>query len=321
MNPAVYEYLLRAPAFRAFERDCASGGLTHAYIVYCRDGFTARALAVLYAAALLCGRGGAPCLECPACRRILAGVHPDCVVYPKTGEKLHVEDIDDLVANNFYRPAEGEYKAFLLQYGGTLSPQAQNKLLKTLEEPCDSTKIILATDNISLLLPTVLSRAKLIESPSFPAADIRALLQEIYPAKEKAVLDETAAAARGNLGEAVRVAEDDKYLKNYRCVYELHSRVKNVQDIPAYATEALSLKDTAFTLEALQAYFRDCMLRAAGAEARYSFGRIAGALPEKTADSYIKLIEGVSLAKRKISLNCNPQAVLEVLLADYAAAK
>ena len=127
-----------------------------------------RALALLLARAALCSaEGERPCGVCPNCVKALAGSHPDLRVEGGTGgaRSFHVEVVRSLREDAFIRPNEAARKAFVLLEAQAMSEQAQNALLKVLEEPPAGVLFLLTAPSASALLPTVRSRVQSFRLP------------------------------------------------------------------------------------------------------------------------------------------------------------
>ncbi len=149
------------------------------------------------AMALLCTRGGAgagtPCGACPACGRVGRGLHPDLHrLEPASGRVgIGVEVVEALLARLALRPVEGGARVVLVPGAERLTPQAQNSLLKTLEDPPRETAMFLTVASPRALLPTVLSRCAVLRFP---------------PAGDGAIARAAAAAAAGPAEAAVLAA-------------------------------------------------------------------------------------------------------------------
>ncbi len=139
-----------------------SGGIGHAYIIEGPRGVGKHAFANAMAAALLCdGKSAAlPCGECPSCKRIAAGSHPDIETVGR-GDRasIGVEIIRDVRADAHIIPSEAERKIYIIEDADTMTDQAQNAFLLSLEEPPSYVTYLLLCDNASVLLDTILSRA------------------------------------------------------------------------------------------------------------------------------------------------------------------
>ena len=127
------------------------------YIFISSDRMLNQEFALFFAESLLCKTHSA-CGVCDNCVRIQLGKHPDLIQYDKP--VLLVADANEIVDRSYDTPVFGEYKIFLIHNADNLNEQAQNKLLKTLEEPNKSSIFILTTTAEYRLLPTILSRGK-----------------------------------------------------------------------------------------------------------------------------------------------------------------
>jgi DNA polymerase-3 subunit delta' len=121
-------------------------------------------LALDLAAGLLCGSddpAARPCRACPACRKVAAGNHPDLhLVEPEgAGEQIRIAQVQQLISELALTAMEGRFRVAVVTAAHRLNLDAQNALLKTLEEPGPATCLVLCADDSAALLPTVLSRA------------------------------------------------------------------------------------------------------------------------------------------------------------------
>jgi DNA polymerase-3 subunit delta' len=201
---------------RAYEAERLPHGLVFAGPVGVGKASTARALATLF----LCDnpKGAKPCGACASCTLMASGeTHPDFhVVYrqlirlEKEASKaitLSVDVIRDyLVAPANLKSVMNRGKVFVVEEADLMNAQAQNALLKTLEEPAGRTLIVLLTDQPHALLPTIRSRTQMIR---FAPLDPKLVQKEL----EKRKIDKTAAAAaaalaEGSLGVALKWVQD-----------------------------------------------------------------------------------------------------------------
>lgn len=200
---------------RAYATDRLPHGLLFAGPVGVGKSLTARALAALF----LCAKpvGTTPCGQCESCTLMAAGTHPDFhLVYRQLirlekdtakARDLPIAVIRDyLVAPANLKSALNHGKVFVVEESDLMNPQAQNAMLKTLEEPIGPTLIILLTDQPNSLLPTIRSRCQLITfSPLDPALVRDQLVQRgIDPATAADASD----LSEGSLGLALRWIED-----------------------------------------------------------------------------------------------------------------
>lgn len=141
----------------------AQGGrLAHAYILMGREaGELARSLS----AAMVCTGAARPCGACRACRKVLGGVHPDVITLaPEEGKDFTVAQARALRADAYVTPNEGERKVYVLENAQRMNQNAQNALLKVLEEGPRYAAFLLLTENPDALLPTVRSRCECVRA-------------------------------------------------------------------------------------------------------------------------------------------------------------
>lgn len=142
-------------------RSIAGGTLPPSLLFAGSAGVSKRKTAIAVAQALNCltpDRGDS-CGACAACTRIARGIHPDVfVVEPGESPVIRVDDVREVIDRAAYRPFEGRRRVVIVDPADMLMPQAQNALLKTLEEPTSSSVFILLSVRSDMLLPTVRSR-------------------------------------------------------------------------------------------------------------------------------------------------------------------
>ena len=136
----------------------------HALLVVGPRGVGKTTLALDLAAGLLCATddpAARPCRACPACRKVAAGNHPDLhLVEPEgAGEQIRIAQVQQLISALALTAMEGRFRVAVVTAAHRLNLDAQNALLKTLEEPGPATCLVLCADDSAALLPTVLSRA------------------------------------------------------------------------------------------------------------------------------------------------------------------
>lgn len=110
-------------------------------------------------------RENVPCLECPACRKIQSGNHPDIEILQPQKASFGIEEILHWQERVYRKHYEGKYKVFILEQADKLTLPAENALLKVIEEPPEKTIIILSAQNAETLLPTIQSRAQAVFFP------------------------------------------------------------------------------------------------------------------------------------------------------------
>ncbi len=204
--PGLFSEVVGQPAAVGALRAAARNPV-HAYLFCGPHGTGRRAAARAFAAALLCPSGG--CGECEACRRALAGTHPDLVVVERTGASLSADDARRLVGLAQRRPLEGS-RQVLVVTDVHLAGRAAPALLKTVEEPPASTVFVLLAESVPPDLVTVASRCVQIDFPPVPAVEVARWLVASGTDPARATL--VAEGAGGDLDRARLLATDEGFV-------------------------------------------------------------------------------------------------------------
>lgn len=148
-----------------FARVIEAGRLSAAYIFAGPTGVGKHALAVWLGASLMCDNpdGGRPCGQCAECRRVLSDNHPDVVSVRTEANSVKVDDMRALKQEMSKTGMEGQQRLFVVEEAEKLTVAAANSLLKFYEEPLPGMTIILTTNAKQKLLPTIVSRAQVIQ--------------------------------------------------------------------------------------------------------------------------------------------------------------
>ena len=187
--------------------------ISHAYILNGEEGMGKRLLAHLFSMTLQCERKGvSPCGECRSCRQAEGHNQPDIiwVTHEKPGS-IGVEDVRGQVVGDIQiKPYSSPYKIYIIDEAEKLTVQAQNALLKTIEEPPAYGIVIFLTTNAEGLLSTILSRCVVLNlRPVSNDAMIRYLMEQVRVPDYKAKV--CAAFAQGNVGRAMKLASSEDF--------------------------------------------------------------------------------------------------------------
>lgn len=144
-----------------------SNRLSHAYILIGSSALKLTETALAISQLVNCSgeaEAATPCGQCINCRKLERGVHPDSIHIQPQGasQSIMIEQIRNLQREVATKPIEGRKKVVVISEAHRMREESQNCLLKTLEEPPDSTLLLLLTDKLSGLLPTVQSRCRLL---------------------------------------------------------------------------------------------------------------------------------------------------------------
>ena len=184
-------------------------GLSHAYIISGPVGSGRHTLAHILAAAMLCGETRRPCGSCVSCKKVFSSIHPDVIGIsgPAEGKPITVDQIRDLQKDAHIRPNEGERKVYLLEQADRMRDEAQNAMLKLLEEGPKYAVFFLMAENAGGLLQTVRSRCEELTMAPVPLNQCSRWLEEKFPHKSQDALRAAALNCQGILGRAVEELE------------------------------------------------------------------------------------------------------------------
>lgn len=248
-----------------FQKAIANNKVSHAYILTGEAGMGRKSLANAFALTLLCEKGKSePCMECHACKQVLSGNHPDLIYvdHEKPGS-IGVDDIRKQINDTIMvRPYSSYYKIYIVDEAEKMTQQAQNALLKTIEEPPSYAVIILLTTNQDAFLPTILSRCVQLKLKPLKDFVVKSYLTEHMQIPE-ADADIYAAFARGNLGRAIALASSEDFNLMRQEVLHLLKHVKDA-DISELLDYIRKLKednlDIYECLDFMQLWYRDVLL-------------------------------------------------------------
>ena len=300
------------------------GKVSHAYIFNGEVGAGKKMLASAFAMALQCEKHGTdPCMECDSCKRALSKNHPDIITI--THEKpnsIGIEDIRiQLIDDVSIKPYTGPYKIYILNEAEKLTLQAQNALLKTIEEPPAYAVILLLTTNAESFLPTILSRCVTLNLKAVPDEKIKKFLMAHYQIPDYQA-DVCVAFAQGNVGKAIQLAASDDFNELKASALQL---IKRLHDIDLYEmTEAvkqiseykLQINDY---FDLMMIWFRDVLYLKAtndvdGLIFKDEVYDIKKQAAKRSYQGIETILEALEKAKIRLNANVNFDLVIELLL-------
>ena len=307
-----------------FKSSIETGNAAHAYIISGDAGSGKKALAYAFAETLECEAGGTEaCGTCQSCLQVSTGNYPDIITV--THEKpnlISVDEVRDQLTNTIdIKPYKGKYKIYIIPDAELWNVQAQNAMLKTIEEPPAYAVILLLTTNLDKLLETVKSRCLKLQTKPIRERDVLAYLTNVMGlTKEKAYfcLD----FAQGNLGKAIKLAGNDEYaaivdsvvgvLANIdeMDVETLGKAVKDIEQFKMSMTEYMDL---------MMMWYRDAMmLKVTGNVDKILFKNEFSTLKKQAGKLTFKSIEdkidAIAKAEQRLLANANFEVTIELLL-------
>ena len=300
------------------------GKVSHAYLINGERSSGKEFIAKVFAKALQCEEGGIePCGKCHSCKQAESGNQPDIIfVTHEKPNSFGVEDIRTQINQDIViKPYSSKYKIYIMNEAEKMTVQAQNALLKTLEEPPAYAVIILLTTNVEAMLPTILSRLVVLNMK--PVGDQLVkdyLMKEVKVPNYKA--DICVAFARGNLGKAKLLATSEEFdkvkeeaislLKNIRQM-EIQEVMKAIKKIGEYKLEVNDY------LDIMAIWYRDALLFTATTDANHLIFKeeiqyIKKVADQSTYEGIDSILKALEQAKRRIEANVSFDLAMELLL-------
>jgi DNA polymerase-3 subunit delta' len=304
-----------SPAYRTVLGDKRRDTLSHAYLLLSADGEFLDGYLKLFAKTLLCEKD-LPCDDCRTCRLIEQNSYPDVYFYPKNGESVTAEEVTSLIDESYIKPIEGKTKVFILSHAENMNASAQNKLLKTLEEPPAGVIILIGSTSEFSLLPTVKSRVKKLEILPFTAEKIFEALKDECKDQEK--LLRAVSCGDGTLGKAKSLYFDEKLQKVTDLVIKTLTEMKSSSDVLKFSTEVLKeTPDPSEFISLLELYLRDllCIYTKKGAPLfNKSEEQKLKSVQGFTVGSILYALDALSECEKRKKFNANPTMLTEWLL-------
>ena len=298
--------------------------VSHAYIINGERSSGKEFIARIFAMALQCEKGGTePCGECHSCKQAMSNNQPDIIyIGHEKPNTIGVEDIRGQINNDIgIKPYSSPRKIYIMNEGEKMTVQAQNALLKTLEEPPEYAVILILTTNVEALLPTILSRCVVLNMKPVPDAKVKKyLMEELGVPDYKANI--CVAFARGNIGKAKLLASSEEFEKvkdeaitlvKYINDMEINEIVKAIKKITEYKFDVNDY------LDILSVWYRDVLLYKATKDInslifKDELQQIRRVADRSTYEGIETIVNALQQAKRRLEANVNFDLTMELLL-------
>lgn len=231
-----------SPRFQAERSAIANGRGSHAYLLEGPAGIGKCSFALAAACTFLCTGEQKPCFACAACRKVLDGLHPDVHTVKPEKNMLKVDQVRAVISTVYETPYEGGAKIYVIHDFHLANEQAQNALLKTLEEPPASDVFFLLAENSLQLLPTVCSRCRKIRLTGYGEAQILQQLERLFPQNGRNTY--AARECGGNIGTAVGLVTDEELIRLHDLARELVTGIEGGYTVPRTAAVLEREKDS-----------------------------------------------------------------------------
>ncbi len=297
--------------------------ISHAYIFSGETGSGKKLLATMFAMTLQCEEKGIdPCLKCASCKKALGKNHPDIInIVHEKANSIGIDEIRaQLTQDAQIKPYASPYKIYIISDAQLMTPQAQNALLKTIEEPPAYVIVMLLTNNMDALLPTITSRCVTLTLKAVGDDMVKQYLMErLHIPDYQAEID--ASIAQGNIGKAEKLATSEEFseltqnaigLLKHSDSIELYEMVEKVKEL------TVNNQDIYDYLDLFLMWFRDVLLFKATREVdSLVFKQEINAIKERARKSSYEglevIIEAIEKAKVRLRANVNKDLVLELL--------
>ncbi len=298
--------------------------VSHAYILNGEDKSGKHMLAEAFAAALQCEeKGMEPCGNCRSCKQAAGRNQPDILyVSHEKPNTISVDDVRKQINDDIaLKPYSSKFKIYIVDEAEKMNVQAQNALLKTMEEPPSYAVILLLTVNADSFLPTILSRCVRLDLKPVSDEKIRKyLIEQKQVSKDQA--DICVAFAQGNVGKAIRLSDSENFNEMKNSAISL---IKRLDEIDLHGMMEAVKKITDYKLEIndyfdfIMIWYRDVLLYKATADANRLIFRdevysIKKAASHSSYEGIETILTALDKAKDRLRANVNFELLIELLL-------
>ena len=298
--------------------------VSHAYILNGPDKAGKMMIAKAFAQTLQCEKGGIePCMECHSCKQAMSGNQPDIIyVRHEKPNTISVDDIRTQINNDIVvKPYSSKRKIYIVDEAEKMNQQAQNALLKTIEEPPAYAVLLLLTTNADTFLPTILSRCVRLNLKAVRDEEIKDFLMKKHQLPDYQA-DVCVAFAQGNVGKAIQLASSDSFNELKTAALQL---LKRLDDIELYEMTEAVKQISEYKLEIndyfdlMMIWYRDILyFKATNDVNRLVFKDEVYDIKKQAAKSSYQgietIIEALEKAKLRLNANVNFDLVIELLL-------
>lgn len=298
--------------------------ISHAYILNGDQGIGKKTIASVFAKAVQCEEGGVePCGKCHSCIQAETGNQPDIIwVSHEKPASIGVEDVRLQVNSDILiKPYSSRYKVYIIDDAQKMTVQAQNAILKTIEEPPAYGIIILLTTNADSLLPTILSRCVTLNLKPLSNKEI----EDYLMTKEK-IPDYrarfAASFAQGRLGRAISIATSETFneLKdNVLHLLKYIDEMELTEIIDALKQAAVQKTNIEDYIDFMMMWYRDVLIYKSTNDANLVIFKeelkyIRKDATDRSYDGLNRILKAMDVAKVRLAANVNFDLAMELML-------
>lgn len=249
---------------KLFEKSIKLETLSHSYIFLGEEGIGKKLFAKEIAKALLCLEENKYCNNCKSCIEFDTNNNPDYYIIEPDGNNIKIEQIREIQKKVLEKPIISKRKVYIINDSDKMTKEAQNCLLKTLEEPPKYVTIILIGSNESAFLSTIKSRCTIINFEKISIEEIQKYMKENYDFEfqNQNILK----ATEGSISKAIEIYEKKE---KYEEIYELMINIKNI-DIIETLKKAKIIYESKEDINKILDYINIIMLEQAKTDYRYT---------------------------------------------------
>lgn len=306
--------------FNDIKQYAQNNQLASAYLFLSPDRLTNAQLLLSLSKLLLC-KDISACNVCDHCVKINAGTHPDVLIYPK-GKNFVVEDANSIYDTVQIKPMLADKKVYIINDIDLATEQAQNKLLKIIEEPPQNVIFLFSAKSQDKVLATILSRVYKHSIDKFDKVDLQSLLEGIDQETQKIAL----CFGDGYLGKTLDIVNNQEFINVYKNMENLLINMKKSEQIPYFSGYFYKDKQSfEISLIILNDFLRDILMLKLGETQLIKNTNLLNVFEDVKDEYSIKalyeILKRLSKAKRKIDSNVNLTVLADNLLFDILEVK
>lgn len=297
--------------------------VSHAYIINGEKGSGKKLIANTFAKALQCEEKGVnPCGRCTSCMQTESENNPDIIRVTHEKASIGVDDIRISVNNDIgVKPYRAPYKIYIIDEAEKMTEQAQNAILKTIEEPPSYAIILLLTANLNTLLPTIQSRCITLNLKTISTPVIKEYLMRNHNVPDY-LAELSATFSQGNIGRAIKFATSEDFIKTKEEVLHLLKVIDDmelfemIEEIKKLSEHKLEINDY---IDLMILWYRDVLMFKVTKNPNVllykdEYKYISKQASIRTYEGIENIINAMDKAKLRLNANVNFDLVMELML-------